>query len=85
MSLAVPHLPSPAPTPDNPAIPSQHTQTNGLGSIEEEKKKVRDEVERRLKSLQQDLYELEVCAGAVVPGQEDRIPMYMYVQNSSNP
>jgi mediator of RNA polymerase II transcription subunit 10 len=76
MSLHPPHLPSPAQTPDNQAM-------NGVGQLpgsmsgEEGRKTIRDEVETRLGQLSQDLYELEICAGAVVKGQEDRIPEYM--------
>lgn len=49
--------------------------------MEEERTKIREEVESRLGQLSQDLYELEICAGAVVKGQEDRIPNYMYVSS----
>jgi len=39
--------------------------------------RLRAEIERTLLKISQDLYELEVCAGDVSAGQEDRVPMYM--------
>jgi mediator of RNA polymerase II transcription subunit 10 len=69
MSLAPPQLPSPAATPDQSS--SQHPSPN---ATEEE---IRDQVEKRLLLLSQDLYELEICAGEVVAGQEDRVPNFL--------
>ena len=77
MSLPQPSLPSPAYTPDN--HPLNHVNQHAILTTEEERKKVRDQVENRLSQLSQDLYELEICAGAVIKGQEDRIPEYMCV------
>lgn len=41
--------------------------------------KTREEIEKRLLRLTQDLYELEICAGAVMKDQEDRIPQFLCV------
>jgi len=41
--------------------------------------KTREEIEKRLLRLTQDLYELEICAGAVMKDQEDRIPQFLFV------
>lgn len=69
MSLAPPQLPSPAATPDQSS-----NQNPSPNATEEE---IRDLVEKRLLLLSQDLYELEICAGEVVEGQEDRIPNFL--------
>jgi mediator of RNA polymerase II transcription subunit 10 len=75
MSVAQPYL-TPAATPDNmmasPAGP-QAVQQPAAGSQEQ----LRADIERMLLKVSQDLYELEVCAGDVAQGQEDRVPMYM--------
>jgi hypothetical protein len=82
MSVSHPYL-SPAATPDNPmASPAGggggaavHNQPQAMvaGSPEQ----LRADIERMLLKISQDLYELEVCAGDVALGQEDRVPMYM--------
>lgn len=38
---------------------------------------VRNEVENQLLKLAQDLYEMEVCAGEVNQGMEDKVPEYL--------
>lgn len=38
---------------------------------------IRAEVESQLLKLAQDLYEMEVCAGEVNPGMEDKVPEYL--------
>ena len=77
MSLAPPHLPSPVATPDTMPPPANPPLAVGTQAD------IRYQVERRLLSLTQDLYELEICAGDVVPGQEDRIPAFMCVQSQT--
>jgi hypothetical protein len=81
MSVSHPYL-SPAATPDNTmASPAGggggavHNQPQAMvaGSPEQ----LRADIERMLLKISQDLYELEVCAGDVALGQEDRVPMYM--------
>ena len=79
MSVAQPYL-SPAATPENmmasPAgqgVGHAQPQQPVAGSQEQ----LRADIERMLLKVSQDLYELEVCAGDVAPGQEDRVPMYM--------
>jgi mediator of RNA polymerase II transcription subunit 10 len=66
---------SPAATPNSlmqsPIAPQQNT------AAEDDEFRLRAEIERTLLKISQDLYELEVCAGDVAPGQEDRVPMYM--------
>ena len=70
MSLAAPHLPSPAATPDTPQNglppPAEVSQHDLLLTIEQ-----------KLLNLSQDLYELEICAGDVVEGQQQRIPDFL--------
>jgi len=74
MSVSQAYL-SPAATPNSmmqsPLAPPQST------AAEDEEFKLRADIERTLLKISQDLYELEVCAGDVAAGQEDRVPMYM--------
>jgi mediator of RNA polymerase II transcription subunit 10 len=44
---------------------------------EDVQSRLRADIERTLLKISQDLYELEVCAGDVTAGQEDRVPLYM--------
>jgi len=53
------------------AVPSD---TPKLPPGEVEKAKIRGTVEKRLFTLSQDLYELEICAGSVVKDKEHMIP-----------
>ena len=80
---------SPAATPDTSASPAQHFQPQNHASITQgdgagpgsgmDETQIRAELERTLLKLSQDLYEMEICAGDVIPGQEDRVPQYLYV------
>jgi mediator of RNA polymerase II transcription subunit 10 len=72
-----PHFPSPAPTPlpSNPLQPNQSTSNPSSGS----QSQVYREVESKLLSLSQDLWEMEICAGNVGQGMEDAVPNYLYV------
>jgi len=75
MSLNPPHLPSPAPTPDemypSPAAPLQLPDPAQA--------EVRSKVEALLLQLSQDLYEMEICAGEVGVNMEHKVPEYLYV------
>ncbi|ORY26144.1 hypothetical protein BCR39DRAFT_470655 [Naematelia encephala] len=73
MSLVPPHLPSPAATPD------EHLATQAAVSVDSEQRQaqIRAEVEAQLLRLSQDLYEMEICAGEVGMGMEERVPRYM--------
>lgn len=48
-----------------------------------ERAKTRESVEKRLFTLAQDLYELEICAGSVVKDKEHMIPDLLYVHSLS--
>jgi mediator of RNA polymerase II transcription subunit 10 len=79
MSVLPPYM-SPAATPDTSASPAQAisapTNPNAAGAGMEDAQ-IRVELERTLLKLSQDLYEMEICAGDVVSGQEDRVPKYL--------
>ena len=70
-SLIPPHLPSPAPTPDEMNPPVQ--------AAEPDQVRLRADLESRLLRLSQDLYEMEVCAGEVGENMEDAVPNYLFV------
>lgn len=89
MSVLPPYM-SPAATPDTSASPAQAIANTGPthanpdpvnGSagegVDEAEAQIRSELERTLLKLSQDLYEMEICAGDVVAGQEDRVPKYL--------
>lgn len=50
-----------------------------LAHPEADQAKIRSEVETLLLRLSQDLYEMEICAGEVVPGMEGLVPNYLSV------
>ncbi|ORX35650.1 hypothetical protein BD324DRAFT_66596 [Kockovaella imperatae] len=77
MSLNQPHLPSPAATPDGP-LPS-----NTTAQPEQSQYDLCQSIETKLLNLTQDLYELEICAGEVVEGQQQRIPDFLKRINES--
>ena len=83
MSLNPPHLPSPAATPDTPIAlhPPLDPSTIPNGSepavVEISQYDLCKAIEKKILNLTQDLYELEICAGDVVPGQEERIPEFL--------
>ena len=74
---------SPAPTP----AANAHVGTANTAEAAESSTaaQLRADVERTLLKLSQDLYEMEICAGDVVTGQEDRVPGYMSVQRPRRP
>lgn len=75
MSLVRPHLPSPAPTPDemqtSPAALEQPAEVNQT--------RLRADLEAQLLRLSQDLYEMEICAGEVGANMEEAVPNYLYL------
>ena len=74
MSFISPHLPSPAPTPDE----LQHSPAAIFPSQAEiEQARLRSEVETQLLRLSQDLYEMEICAGEVGVNMEEAVPNYL--------
>lgn len=80
MSVVPPYL-SPAATPgnDTTASPAAQLTANHPHAESSGQAEVRVDLERTLLKLSQDLYEMEVCAGDVVAGQEDRVPAYLSV------
>ncbi|KAL7421990.1 hypothetical protein Q5752_003762 [Cryptotrichosporon argae] len=82
--MSAPHLPSPAPSPFPldaadllaPGI-APVASSSATPSDEAAVAAVRADVEARLLSLAQDLYEMEVCAGEVSVGMEDAVPNYL--------
>jgi mediator of RNA polymerase II transcription subunit 10 len=74
MSVSQAYL-SPAATPDNMMASPAGQQP--LPTPEDPESKLRADIERTLLQISQNLYELEVCAGDVSAGQEDRVPAYM--------
>lgn len=73
MSVLPPYL-SPAPTPGTTTSPADVAPPHAESSSSAQ---LRADQERLLLKLSQDLYEMEVCAGDVVAGQEDRVPAYL--------
>ena len=72
MSLAPPHLPSPAQTPDG-----VYASPQAVLSPDVEQARLRADLETRLLRLSQDLYEMEICAGEVGQNMEDAVPNYL--------
>lgn len=75
----IPPYMSPAPTPDTIISPAPAGPPHAESSTDAQ---LRADLERLLLKLSQDLYEMEVCAGDVVPGQEERVPAYLFVSCS---
>ena len=74
MSVSQAYL-SPAATPDHMMASPAGQQP--VPSPVDPDSRLRADIERTLLKISQDLYELEVCAGDVSVGQEDRAPAYM--------
>jgi len=66
---------SPAATPNS--MMQSPLAAQAPTATEDDDFRLRAEIERTLLKISQDLYELEVCAGDVSAGQEDRVPLYM--------
>jgi mediator of RNA polymerase II transcription subunit 10 len=66
---------SPAATPNS--MMQSPLAAQAPTAAEDDDFRLRAEIERTLLKISQDLYELEVCAGDVSAGQEDRVPLYM--------
>ena len=82
-SMSPPHLPSPAATPDTPLTlhppPEPTAIPNGSEplAVEISQYELCSAIEKKILNLTQDLYELEICAGDVVAGQEGRVPEFL--------